>query len=168
MPTLIADSSCVIDLHKVALLVPLFELPYTIVMPQSLLDDELIRLTDDEKREMIDLGLRTRHLDAAGLVQAERYFDRYPALAWNDCLALRMAEETEAAILLTGDSLLRRIAKDKAIDAHGVIWALDELERFAVVEPSRLAVATQTLLDNPLVFLPDQELRQRLHRLRSQ
>lgn len=165
MPTLIADSSCVIDLHKVALLLPLFELPYTIVMPQTLLDDELFRLKDDEKRELIDRGLQTRHLDAAGLVQAERYFDRFPALAWNDCLALRMAEEMEAAILLTGDSLLRRIATKKAIEVHGVIWALDEMERLAVVEPARLAVTIQALLDDPLVFLPDQELRERLQRL---
>lgn len=165
MPTLIADSSCVIDLHKVALLLPLFELPYTIVMPQTLLDDELFRLKDYEKRELIDRGLQTRHLDAVGLVEAERYFDRFPALAWNDCLALRMAEEMEAAILLTGDSLLRRIATNKAIEVHGVIWALDEMDRLAVVEPARLAVTIQALLDDPLVFLPDQELRERLHRL---
>ena len=167
MPSLIADSSCVIDLHKVALLLPLFELRYTIVMPQTLLDDELIQLTDDEKRELIDRGLQTRHLDAAGLVQAERYFDRYPALAWNDCLALRMAEEIEAAILLTGDRLLRRIATDNAVEVHGVIWALDEMDRLAVVEPAGLAVAVQVLLDDPLVFLPDQELRERLQRLRQ-
>ena len=64
---------------------------------------------------MIDRGLQARHLDTAGLAQAKRYFDRYPALAWNDCLALRMAEETEAAILLTGDGLLRRIATEKAM-----------------------------------------------------
>ena len=167
MPTLIADSSCVIDLHKVALLVPLFELPYTIVMPQSLLDDELIRLTDREKRELIDLGLQARHLDAAGLIQAERYYDRYPALTWNDCLAMRMAEEVEAAILLTGDGLLRRIATEKAIDVHGVIWALDELDRLDVVEPSNLAVAIEALMDDPLVYLPDRVLLQRLNRLRS-
>ena len=166
MPTLVADSSCVIDLHKVGLLLPLFELPYTVVMPRSLLDDELIRLTGDEKREMIDRGLRAGHLDDAGLVQAQRYFDRYPALAWNDCLALRMAEEIEAAILLTGDSLLRRIATEKTIDVHGVIWALDEMHRLAVVDPARLAGAIQALIYDPLVFLPDQELRQRLHRLR--
>ena len=167
MPTLIADSSCVIDLHKVALLLPLFDLPYTIVMPQTLLDDELFRLTDEEKRELFDRGLRTRHLDAAGLVEAERFFDRFPALAWNDCLALRMAEEIDAAILLTGDGLLRRIATGRAIEVHGVIWALDELDRLAVVEPARLAVAIQALLDDPLVFLPKHELRQRLHRLRE-
>ena len=166
MPTLIADSSCVIDLHKVGLLVPLFELSYTIVMPQTLLDDELIRLTDDEKREMIERGLRTRHLDPAGIMQAERYFGRHPALAWNDCLALRMAEETEAAILLTGDGLLRRIATEKAIDVHGVIWVLDEMDRLDVVEPAQLAVAIQALMDDPLVFLPDQELRQHLQQLR--
>ena len=167
MPTLVADSSCVIDLHKVGLLLPLFGLPYAIVMPRSLLDDELIRLTGDAKREMIERGLRARHLDSAGLVQAERYFDRYPALAWNDCLALRMAEEIEPAILLTGDSLLRRIATEKAIDVHGVIWALDEMHRLAVVEPARLAGAVQALIEDPLVFLPDQELRQRLQWFRA-
>lgn len=165
MPTLIADSSCVIDLHKVGLLLPLFELPYTIVMPRTLLDDELIRLTDDEKRELIGCGLQTRHLDAPGLMRAERYFDRFPALSWNDCLALRMAEENAAAILLTGDGLLRRIARDKAMEVHGIIWALDEMDRFAVVEPARLAVAIQALLDDPLVFLPEQALRRRLHHL---
>lgn len=74
MPTLVADSSCVIDLHKVGLLLPLFELPYAIVMPQSLLDDELIRLTADEKRKMIDRGLRTRPLDSAGLVTGRAVF----------------------------------------------------------------------------------------------
>ncbi len=162
MPTLVADSSCVIDLHKVGLLLPLLELPYAIVMPQSLLDNELIRLTADEKRKMIDRGLRIRPLDSAGLVQAERYFSLYPALAWNDCLALRMAEEIEAAILLTGDSRLRRIAMEKAIDVHGVVWVLDEMQRLAVVEPARLAGAIQALIDDPLVFLPDRALRQRL------
>ena len=166
MPTLIVDSSCVIDLHKVALLLPLFELPYTIAMPQALLNDELIRLSEDEKRGLMDGGLETRHLDAAGLLQAERYFDRFPALTWNDCLALIMAEEIEAAILLTGDSVLRRIATDNDIEVHGVIWALDELARLAVVDRARLAVAVQTLLDDPLVFLPERELRQRLHWLR--
>ena len=166
VPTLIVDSSCVIDLHKATLLLSMFELPNTIVMPQTLLDDELISLTDDEKRELYDRGLQTRHLDAAGLVQAKRYFDHFPALTWNDCLALRMAEETEAAVLVTGDSLLRRIATDNALEVHGVIWVLDELERLAVVEPSRLGVAIQTLLDDPLAFLPKQELRQRLRRLR--
>ena len=166
MPTLIADSSCVIDLHKVALLFPLFELPYTIVMPQTLVDDELYRLTDDEKSELIDRGLQARHLDAVGLIQVERYFDRFPALAWNDCLALRMAEEIEAAILLTGDRLLGRIATDRAIEVHGVIWVLDEMHRLAVVEPGRLAVAIQVLLDDPLVFLPDRELHRRLRQMR--
>ena len=103
----------------------------------------------------------------AGLVQAERYFDRYPALAWNDCLALRMAEEIDAAILLTGDRLLRRVATEKAIDVHGVIWALDEMDQFAVVEAVRLAAAIQAFVDDPLVFLPDGALRQRLQRLRQ-
>jgi len=141
-------------------------LPYTIVVRQSLLDDELTRLTGDEKRELVDLGLQTLHLDAAGLVQAERYFDRYPAMAWHECLALRMAEEVAVATLLTGDSRLRRIAREKAIDVHGVIWALDEMHRLAIVEPTRLERAIQAWIDDPLVFLPDRVLRERFYRLR--
>ena len=166
MPTLIGDSSCVIDLHKVDLLHPLLDMPHTIVIPQALLDDELISLTDDEKRDLLDRGLRARHLDADGLLRAQRYFHEFPALAWNDCLALRMAEETEAAVLLTGDSTLRRIATDKAIEVHGVIWVLDEFHRRALVEPAPLAAAIQDLLDDPLVFLPNGELRRRLRLLR--
>ena len=77
-----------------------------------------------------------------------------------------MAEEIEEAILLTGDRLLRRVATDNAIEVHGVIWALDEFHRHAVVEPDRLALAIEALLEDPLVFLPDRELRQRLRRLR--
>ena len=166
MPTLIGDSSCLIDLHKVDLLHPLFDLPYTIVIPQALLDDELISLTDEEKRDLLDRGLQTRHLDTDGLVQAQLYFHEFPALAWNDCLALRMAEETEATILLTGDSTLRRIATGNEIEVHGVIWALDEFQRHALVEPATLAAAIQALLDDPLVFLPDAQLRHRLRLLR--
>ena len=165
MPNLISDSSCLIDLHKVDLLLPLFDLPYTVVVPQSLFDDELIRLTDEEKRDLADRGLRTQHLEPSGLVQAQRYFDEFPALAWNDCLALRMAEETDGAILLTGDGRLRRVATDNAIEVHGVIWALDEMHRLDVVPPDRLARAIRIWLEDPLVFLPQRELRQRLRRL---
>ena len=149
-------------MHNVGLLLPLFELPCTVVIPQALLDDELFRLTEAEKRDLLDRGLQTRHLDPAGLVQAQRYFDDFPALAWNDCLALRMAEEIEDAILLTGDKLLRRVATDNAIEVHGVIWALDEFQRHALVEPDRLALAIEALLEDPLVFLPDREQRRRL------
>ena len=121
VPTLIADSSCVIDLHKATLLLPLFELPYTIVMPQTLLDDELISLTDNEKRELLDRGLQTRHLDAAGLVQAKWYFDRFPALTWNDCLALRMAEETEATASC-GESQPTTPLRSTASSGHWTKW----------------------------------------------
>ena len=78
-----------------------------------------------------------------------------------------MAEEADGAILLTGDSLLRRIATENAVEVHGVIWALDEMGRHALVQPARLALAIQALLDDPFVFLPDRELRQRLRGLRT-
>lgn len=42
----------------------------------------------------------------------------------------------------------------------------DEFHRLTLVEPAQLVVAIQPLLDDPLVILPDRELRQRLRHLR--
>ena len=94
-----ADSSCVIDLHKVGLLLPLFDLPCTVVIPQALLEDPLVFLPDRELRQRLHRlrsggrrvpelithvattilasrcreGLRTRHLQLDKMVEGDRH-----------------------------------------------------------------------------------------------
>lgn len=93
-----------------------------------------------------------------GYQQAERYALAFDQLSRHDCIVLRMAEESEESILLSGDSTLRRIAMNKSIEIHGVIWVLDQLHHHSLVPVSNLISEIQTWLDDPLVFLPRDDL----------
>jgi predicted nucleic acid-binding protein len=80
------------------------------------------------------------------------------------CFALALAEQTADCILLTSDSALRRIASERGIEVHGVLWTIDELERAGLATVRQLYDALRLLEQDSLVFLPKDELRQRIHR----
>ena len=164
MRIIVSDTSCIIDLHKVELLLALFELPYTFVIPHSLFENELLRLTEQEKEELLQRGLEVRELDGDGVARAQEYLNTHRALQLNDCFALRMAEEIEDAILMTGDATLRAVATSKTIEVHGVLWTADELDKHEVADRTVLQLAMRAFQDDPLVFLPEDELRRRIHR----
>jgi hypothetical protein len=50
MRIIVSDSSCLIDLRKGSLLAAFLQLPYEILIPNTLFEDELLRFTDDEKK----------------------------------------------------------------------------------------------------------------------
>ena len=164
MRIIVSDTSCIIDLHKVELLLAALTLPYTFVIPHSLFDSELHRLTEDEKAELLRLGMEVRELDGDGVAQAVDYFNTHPALQLNDCFALRMAEELDDSILMTGDAKLREVAAAKTIEVHGVLWATDELDQHNIVDREVLHAAMRTFRDDPLVYLPVEEVRLRIRR----
>src|SRR5262249_3289975 len=68
----------------------------------------------------------------------------------------------QEAILLTGDGLLRRIAKEDGCRVHGVLWVVDELRRLTLCENSMLCAALELWRADPAVFLPVLEIDQRL------
>ena len=75
------------------------------------------------------------------------------------------AEAEDEAILLTGDAQLKAVALDKGIKAHGVLWAIDQMEEHEVSSVASLHDALHVLLDDVLVFLPDHEIQKRIRRL---
>ncbi len=164
MRIIVSDTSCIIDLHKVELLLSIFELPYTFVIPHTLFENELLRLTEQEKAELLGRGIEVHELDGVGVQHAHGYFNAHPALQLNDCFALRMAEEIDDAILMTGDAKLREVATAKTIEVHGVLWAADELDRHGLVDREILQAAMHLFRDDPLVFLPLDEVRLRVRR----
>ena len=101
-----------------------------------------------------------------GTRRAFEHFAQHQALAVHDCFALALAEQTEDCILLTGDSALRRIASGIGIEVHGILWTIDELERTSLAPARQLYDALSLLEQDNLVFLPKDEIRQRLRRLR--
>ncbi len=162
MRIVVSDTSCIIDLHKVDLLFALLELPYSFVIPHMLFDDELHRLTAAEKTQLQHRGLEVQELDGDSVAHAVNYFNAHPALHLNDCFALRMAEELDNAILMTGDANLRAVATEKAVEVHGVLWVADQLDQCALVDRTVLQAAMRVFRDDPLVFLPLDEIRRRI------
>lgn len=165
MRIIVSDTSCMIDLRKAALLEPLLALPYTFVMPDVLFEDEWVSLTPGEKKKLRDRGLQVRELAGPSVARAARHFDRHRRLQMKDCFALALAEDIEDSILLTGDGLLRRVAESNGLEVRGVLWAIDEFETHGIVPLQRLHDALQLFHDDPLVFLPVDELLHRLRRL---
>jgi predicted nucleic acid-binding protein len=154
-----------IDLRKAALLEPLLELPYTVVMPNTLFDDEWLCLTADEKAALCGRGLEVRELPGPSVTRAAAYFNQHRRLKLNDCFALTLAEDIKGSLLLTGDGLLRRIAESNGIEVRGVLWVIDELEAHGIVPRRRLYDALRLLHEDNLVFLPESELLRRIRRL---
>jgi predicted nucleic acid-binding protein len=166
MRIIVSDSSCIIDLGKCRLIRAVLQLPYTFVMPDVLFADELVHFSPVQKDELRALGLQVVELDPQGTRRAFEHSAQYRALTANDCFALALAEQTPDCILLTGDSALRRIGTEIGIEVHGVLWAIDELERTSLATARQLYDALSLFEQDSLVFLPKDEIRQRLRRLR--
>lgn len=165
MRIIVSDTSCIIDLRKVVLLESLLALPFTFVMPDSLFEDELLTLTADEKKALRDRGLQIGELPGPSVERAARHFNEHRRLQMKDCFALALAQDFDDSILLTGDSLLRRVAEDVGLEVRGVLWVIDQFEEHAIVPLRTLHDALQIFHDDPLVFLPLDELLRRLRRL---
>lgn len=168
MRIIVSDTSCLIDLHKVELLLTLLDLPYTFVIPHTLFDDELSGLSDAERNALVDAGLEVRELDGDGVRASQRHFNDNPGLHLNDCFAMRMAEEIADAILMTGDATLREVAARLDIEVHGVLWVADEFDAHRIVDRPTLQAAVRAFRDDPLVFLPLEELALRIRRFGRQ
>ena len=68
MPTVVGDTSCMIDLRKADLLEAILRLPHRFVMPDTLFDDEWLSLLDYEKAVLRSNGLEVVEL-SGGLVR---------------------------------------------------------------------------------------------------
>jgi len=164
MRIIVSDTSCFIDLHKVDLLFALFALPYKVIIPHPLFEDELLSFSKAEKENLIQHGLEVCELDGNAVLQAQTYFNKHRALSLNDCFAMRLAEESKDAILVTGDANLRRFAMERMLEVHGVLWLADEFDQHGIVDRPLLQTAMHVFLNDPLVYLPTVELKRRIHR----
>lgn len=165
MRIIVSDTCCIIDLRKASLLLEALRLPYTFVTVNTLFEDEWTSLSDDEKNQLCKQGLEVRELPGTAVQRAAKYFNEHRRLNLNDCFALTLAEDTKRSILLTGDRLLRRIAGAKGVEVRGVLWIMDELETHRIVPPEQLLEALRIFHQDPLVFLPKEEVLRRIRRL---
>ena len=163
---IVNDASCLIDLRKGRLLHVLRALPYEFIVPLPVRASEILDFTPQEWALLDGSGMATYDLPPAQVGQAFDIKKRHGRLSANDCFCLVTARVHADAILLTGDRLLRRIAEDNGINAHGVLWVVDQLLREGLCDPALLETALTLWRDDKAVFLPNPLIDKLLRRLR--
>lgn len=158
MRIVVSDSSCLIDLRKVSLLDALLRLPYEILIPNTLFDDELLEFSDAEKRALIRGGLNVVDLPGERVLRAQKLIQATPQLSVNDGFAFVLAESHDGCILLTGDAHLRKLAVKHKIEVHGILWVIDEIHGNRLKSGRTLHAALRVLANDPAVRLPKPEL----------
>jgi rRNA-processing protein FCF1 len=166
MQILISDTSCLIDLRKASLLEAFVQLPYDLVIPDVLFEQELVLFSNVDK-ELIEKELRIMSLPGEGVIRVQRVNRDYPSLTLNDCFAFVLAEQTPNCILMTGDRNLRDLATSSGIEVHGVLWGIDEMYNARVVTANQLYSALLLFKADSTVRLPKYDLNRWIERFKS-
>lgn len=102
-----------------------FKLPYTYIMNEDAIEDEL--LSPKELREtLVGLGLKAVELSEEEFYLAEEYNAKYQKPSLYDCVALAIAK-VRGITWMTGDGPLRKAAEQENVDVIGTIGVLDRL-----------------------------------------
>lgn len=102
-----------------------FKLPYTYIMNDDAIEDEL--LSPKELREnLVGLGLQAVELTEEEFYLAEEYNQKYAKPSLYDCVALAIAK-VRGITLMTGDGPLRKAAEQEQVQVMGTIGVLDQL-----------------------------------------
>ena len=92
MRIIISDTSCLIDLRKAALLAAFLRLPFEILIPNTLFEDELLSFTAEEKRTLVKAGLKVVDLPGPQVSRARDVIRAQPRLSIHDGFAFALAE----------------------------------------------------------------------------
>lgn len=158
MIVLVSDTSVLIDLERGALLESAFRLSCAFAVPDLLYRREL---RDENGPALVKMGLKVEELAAEGVLLAQYYRNRRPALSLPDVFALALAK-TRGLTLLTGDQGLRSLATEEFIECHGVLWLLDKMNHEGAATRGTLLVGLQKIAAHPRCRLPKEEVAQRL------
>lgn len=158
MRIVISDSSCLIDLRKVSLLDALLALPYEFLIPNTLFEEELIKFTAAQKKDLVRRGLKVIDLPGKAVLRAQAVVRKLPKLSVHDGFAFALAENHPGCILLTGDNELRTLASQSKMEVHGILWAIDEMRRRRIKPAAALLAVLQIFSADPAVRLPRKEL----------
>jgi predicted nucleic acid-binding protein len=164
---IVNDSSCLIDLRKCGLLTTALLLPFSFVVALPLITAELHGFNESDWDDLRTRGLQVVDLSPVQVARAFEVKALFPGLSAYDCFSLALAESTDNAMLLTGDRQLRARAAALGVEVHGVLWVSDEIEKTAAMPLADLAGALARLEADPLVFLPPDEVRNRIERLQK-
>lgn len=160
-----SDTSVWIDFSIIGRIELPFRLPYTYIMNNDAIDDELMSPSDlgDKLKKN---GLLSVELTFEEFSLADLFGQRYPRLSIYDRIALAIAKERRI-ILLTGDGALRKSALNEGVDVLGTLGILDQLFEGHYIGKDEYEECLHELerYNGNKVRLPKIEIESRLHRL---
>ena len=122
LDVLVGDANIFIDLEEGNLTRKFFKLPFKIIVPDILYEEELAYSHND----LLSLGLKPTSLTSNSITNLQSLTIQYPATSRNDCFALQLAKQ-ETCPLLTGDKELRKAAEKEKVVVKGTIWIVEQL-----------------------------------------
>lgn len=135
MKLAVTDSNIFIDLFYLKSVSFLFEIGYEIITT----DDIIEEIRDQHAAELtrfIHSGLLTvetvRKEDREVLLKMREY----KRLSEYDLTVLWVAEKNEAMVL-SGDTLIRKSCQTKNIEVHGILWCLNQFTEYHLIEKSK-------------------------------
>ncbi|MYC64765.1 MAG: hypothetical protein F4X12_00335 [Acidobacteriia bacterium] len=167
MRLIVSDSSCLIDLRKASLLEAFLDLPYEVLIPDALFEEELVRFTPAQKDLLLQGGLKVVEVPAESVLRARAIVGDYPQLSIHDAFAFALADSCEDRMLLTGDSGLRALAESYRLEVHGTLWVIDQIHNAGLAPTKVLLAVLRDFTDDPNVRLPRRELAARIRRYKK-
>src|SRR5260221_3740605 len=155
---IVSDSSCLIDLRKASLLDAFLRLPYEVLIPNTLFEEELIGFSVEQKEALVRGGLQIVDLPGEGVLRAQEIVGALPHLSIHDGFAFALAERCPGCILLTGDGGLRKLGLDNRMEVHGVLWIIDEIHANGLASRTALLAILRGFGDDSTVRLPKRDL----------
>ena len=162
-----SDTNVWVDFATIQKLELPFKLPYTYIMNEDAIEDELLS-PKGLKQSLVQLGLRAVELSEEEFYQAEEYNLKYVKPSLFDCVALAIAK-VRGLTLLTGDGPLRKAAEQEGITVIGTIGVLDQLFTGGYIEREEYIKCLKDLSFNNggKVRLPAKELQKRIEELEN-
>lgn len=120
-----SDTNVWLDFVMIGQLELPFRLPYTYLMSEDAVHDELLS-PPGMGESLLQLGLVEVELTEEEFFLAEDYMTRFVKPSIYDCVALAVAK-CRGIVLLTGDGPLRKAAQSEGVTVIGTIGILDQL-----------------------------------------
>ena len=160
-----SDTNVWIDFATIGKTEMPFRLPYTYIMSEYVIDDELLS-PEGFREELLSYGLLPVEITDEEFFLAERYGSNYRKLSVHDRIALAIAKSRHI-ILLTGDGALRKAANNENISVIGTLGILDQLRDMMKISEEEYESCLYLLLDNNggAVRLPESEILERIRLL---
>jgi hypothetical protein len=140
------------------------KLPYEILIPNTLFEEELLKFSEAQKRAMLRGGLKVIDLPGERVLRAQKVVRAAPQLSTHDGFAFALAENHPGCVLLTGDGYLRTLAAANKIEVHGLLWVVDQIHQNRLRTAKILCAALRLLAADPAVRLPRRDLTAYLKR----